>query len=174
MQKEDCFYLGTLKSLYSFKGELLIKVDSDDPELFTQLESILVDYPTGLIPFFMTDCRLHKSRLLRVKLETVDSEEAARTLLKRDVYLPLSLLPPLEGNRFYYHEIIGFTAIDTQKGPIGTIENVNDQSSQVLLEVTSHGQDILIPLHDDFIVRLDRDAKEFLLELPEGILSLND
>jgi 16S rRNA processing protein RimM len=84
------------------------------------------------------------------------------------------LLPPLEGNRFYYHEIIGFTAIDTQKGPIGTIENVNDQSSQVLLEVTSHGQDILIPLHDDFIVRLDRDAKEFLLELPEGILSLND
>ncbi len=51
MRKEECFFLGTLSSLYSYKGEILINIDSDEPELYTQLESILVDYPTGLVPF---------------------------------------------------------------------------------------------------------------------------
>lgn len=174
MRKEDCFFLGTLSSLYSYKGEILIHMDSDDPGLYTKLESILVDYPTGLVPFFISSARLHKSRLLRVKLETIDTEESAQTLLKKKVYLPLSMLPPLEGNRFYYHEIIGFTALDVEQGVIGTIEGVNDQCSQALLEISDKNRQQLIPLHDDFILKVDRVKKEFHLNLPPGILALND
>lgn len=174
MQKEDCFYIGTFRSLYSFKGELLIKLDSDDPEIYTHLESILVDFTTGLIPFFLESSRLHKSSLLRVKLESVDTEEDAQSLLKKEVYLPLSALPPLEGNRFYYHEIIGFTAIDKQEGAIGVINAINDQSNQVLLEIGNGNTPTLVPLHDDFIVSIDREKREFHLNLPEGMLGLND
>ena len=94
MRKEDCFFLGTLSSLYSFKGEILIHMDSDDPMLYTQLESILVDFPTGLVPFFISNARLHKSRLLRVKLETIDTEESAQTLLKKSLLAPLNAPSP--------------------------------------------------------------------------------
>ena len=174
MRKEECFFLGTLSSLYSYKGEILINIDSDEPELYTQLESILVDYPTGLVPFFISGARLHKSRFLRVKLVTIDTEESAQALLKKKVYLPLSMLPPLEGNRFYYHEIIGFTALDVERGVIGTIEGVNDQSSQALLKISDKEKQQLIPIHDDFILKIDRNKKEFHLNLPPGILSLND
>ena len=94
MRKEECFFLGTLSSLYSYKGEILINIDSDEPELYTQLESILVDYPTGLVPFFISGARLHKSRFLRVKLETIETEESAQSLLKKKVYLPSQCSPP--------------------------------------------------------------------------------
>ena len=106
-------------------------------------------------------------------METIDTEESAQALLKKGLLTPLNA-SPLEGNRFYYHEIIGFTALDVERGVIGTIEGVNDQSSQALLKISDKEKQQLIPIHDDFILKIDRNKKEFHLNLPPGILSLND
>ena len=100
MRKDACFYLGRFSGLYSFKGELLIKLDTDDPEYFTELESILVDMPTGLVPFFISDIRLHKSSLLRVKLETIDSEATAKPLLKNLYISPWNYYPNWRTHNF--------------------------------------------------------------------------
>ena len=91
MQKQDCFYLGTIVGKYSFKGELLVKVVSDNPEDYTTLKSIFVGLPTGLVPFFIKKCQLHKSELLRILFEDVTNEQQAEALIKKELYLPLDL-----------------------------------------------------------------------------------
>ena len=172
MKKEECFYLGKIVRKYSFKGELLAKLDTDEPEMYTKLESVFVDFNPNLVPFFIESAQLHKSTLLRFKLEDVDTEEDADDLIGADLYLPLDLLPKLEGSKFYFHEVIGFTAIDESFGEIGTIKNVNDTTSQAIFEIEREGKEILIPIIDDFIKKLDRDQKTILLQVPEGLIDL--
>lgn len=172
MKKEDCFYLGKIVKKYSFKGELLAKLDTDEPELYDSLDAVFVDLKGHLVPFFIENSQLHKSNLLRLKLEDVSNEGDADALLKCDLYLPLDLLPPLEGNKFYFHEVIGFKIRDNSFGDVGVIKAVNDTTAQALFEVDRNGTELLIPMHDEFILELNRKEKTILMDLPDGLIDL--
>ncbi|GAA4232951.1 ribosome maturation factor RimM [Postechiella marina] len=172
MKKEDCFYLGKIVRKYSFKGELLIKLDTDQPDIYENLDAMFIDVRKTLIPFFIESSQLHKSDLLRVQFEDVTTEADADSLMKSDVYLPLELLPKLEGNKFYFHEVIGFTMEDKNYGKVGTITGINDSTAQALFEVENNGNEILIPMNDEFILTVDRKNKSILVETPEGLIDL--
>ena len=122
-------------SKFSFKGEVLIKLDSDDPEMYEEMESVFIALGNNLVPFFVEKSSLHKSDLLRVKFEEVNSEADADALLKHKIYLPLAALPKLSGNKFYYHEVIGFEVKDVNYGKVGKIVSINDTTFQPLFEI---------------------------------------
>ena len=172
MTKEECFYLGKIVSKHSFKGEVLIKLDTDEPELYEKMESVFVSLGNNLVPFFIEKSRLHKSSLLRVRFEEVANESDADKVMGSEIYLPLSFLPKLKGNKFYYHEIIGFTLQDKVHGDIGIIQSVNDTTSQALFEVEKGDKQLLIPVNDQIITKVDRDNKTIFVETPEGLVDL--
>lgn len=172
MTKEQCFYLGKVAKKFSFKGELLIYLDTDDISSCKELESVFVDFNNTLVPFFIEASSIHKNQFMRVKFEDVDNEEQANELLNKEVYLPLELLPELNDNQFYYHEIIGFEVVDKHHGSIGVIKNINDSSIQPLLEIEFNSKEILIPLQDAFIDRIDKLNKKFYVNTPNGLVDL--
>ncbi len=172
MRKEDCFYLGKIVRKHSFKGEVVAKLDTDEPELYTNLESVFVAFGSQLVPFFIEKSLLQKGNQLRLKLEDVNNEEEADAILGGEIYLPLELLPKLTGNKFYYHEIIGFKMMDEKHGFIGVIEAINDRTAQPLFEINANGTDVFIPMIDDFILKVDRKQKTILVKTPEGLIDL--
>jgi 16S rRNA processing protein RimM len=172
MQKEDCFFLGKIVKKYSFKGELLIKLDTDEPAIYEGMDSVFVELRNNLIPFFIERSQLHKSQLLRVKFEEVDTEQDADSLMKCDLYLPLEFLPKLEDDKFYFHEIIGFTVEDANYGTVGIIKGINDSTAQTLFEIDKDGTEILIPMNDHFIKKVDKKNKTITVETPEGLIDL--
>ena len=172
MRKEDCFYLGKIVTKYSFKGEVVIKLDTDEPELYKEMESVYVNLGNNLVPFFIEKSSLHKGNQLRVQFEDVSSEEDADAILKSEIYLPLDLLPKLSGDKFYYHEVIGFTVVDTNFGEVGTIVHINDKAAQPLFEIDRKGKEIFIPMIDDFIKKVDRENNTIEVETPEGLIEL--
>ncbi len=172
MNKEDCFFLGKIVKKYSFKGEILVKLDTDQPEIYEQLESVFIDLKGTLIPFFIEKSQLHKTELLRVKFEDVDTEQDALALIKSELYLPISFLPELEDDKFYYHEITGFTVKDVNYGEVGVITGVNDTTAQALFEIDRGGVEILIPMNDAFISKVDKENKVIIVNTPEGLIDL--
>ncbi len=172
MRKEDCFFLGKIVSKHSYKGEVLVKLDTDQPGIYENLESVFVAIGNSLVPFFIQQSRLHKSSLLRIRFEDVTDEEGADSLIGSELYLPLNMLPELSGNKFYYHEVIGFSLEDKHHGFIGTITGVNDSASQALFEADKDGKQLLIPITDDIITKVDRENKKIYVSTPEGLVDL--
>ena len=78
----------------------------------------------------------------------------------------------MDGNKLYYHEIIGFTGEDDSFGTVGKITGVNDTTSQPLLEVLHEAIEILIPINDAIIQKVDRKAKTIHIAAPEGLIDL--
>ena len=172
MKKQDCYYLGKIVSKFSFKGEILLKLDVDRNSSL-KFKSIFIEIDKILVPFSILKMSLHKTSLLKIKFEGIDNEKLADSLLKKEAFLALKDLPKLEGQKFYYHEITGFKAEDLKYGKIGIIEGVNDQTSQPLVLVKGiDNNQIMIPLVDDFLVEVSRDKKKIIFNLPEGLINL--
>ena len=172
MRKEDCFYLGNIVKKHSFKGEVVIKLDTDEPELYKNMESVFVDLGGNLVPFFIKKSSLSRSTMLRVHFEDVNSEEESDFIMKAGIYLPLNLLPKLEGNQFYFHEIIGFHVIDEIHGDVGVLVYINDKAAQPMFEIENGDVEIFIPMIDDFIKKIDRKNKQIHVKTPEGLIDL--
>ena len=172
MRKEDCFYLGKIAKKFSFKGEVLAYLDTDEPELYQNLESVFVEINKSLVPFFILQSQLNKGKFLRIRFEDIENEEDADRIIGCEAYLPLSMLPKLEGTQFYFHEVIGFDVLDTRLGNIGKITGINDSGAQAIFEIDKNGTEILVPLIDEFIVALNRENKTITLETPEGLVDL--
>jgi len=136
------------------------------------MESVFVSLRDSLVPFFIEQSRLHKSSLLRIKFEDVDSEEEADRIMGSELYLPLEFLPPLEGNKFYFHEVIGFTVIDQNFGKVGVITSINDTTNQALFVIDHKGTEILIPINDEFLTKVDREKKIIEVNAPAGLIEL--
>lgn len=172
MRKQDCFYLGKIAKKFSFKGEILLYLDTDEPEIYENLESVFVEINKSLVPFFILKSQLHKGKFLRIRFEDIENEEDADRIIGYEAYLPLSMLPKLEGTQFYFHEVIGFNVLDTRLGNIGKITGINDSGAQSIFEIDKNGTEILVPLIDEFIIALDRENKTITLETPEGLVDL--
>ena len=172
MRKDECFYLGKIAKKFSFKGEVLIYLDTDEPEEYQNMESVFVEINKNLVPYFIESSSIHKNDFLRVQFEDVKNEDEADYLLGSEVYLPLSLLPKLEGNKFYYHEVIGFEIEDKTLGVFGKIVSINDTAAQPLFEVLNGNVEMLIPMIDQFLVKIDRDNKIVLMDLPDGLIQM--
>ena len=73
MKKQDCFYLGKIVSKFSFKGEILLKLDSDEID-FKKLKTIFLDIDGTIVPYSIDNIKLHKSSLLRIRFENIDKD----------------------------------------------------------------------------------------------------
>ena len=172
MNENNYYYLGKVTRKFSFKGELIVFLDTDTPSHYYGLKKIFLKVDNSYIPYFISKISKYKNNSVRVKFEDVKNESEAMELINYEIFLPIEELPKLEGKKFYYHEVIGFKVIDINHGEIGEITHINDQTPQHLFVVISSGKEILIPINDDFILDLDRINKIVNLKIPEGLLKI--
>lgn len=171
MTKNDCFFFGKITKTHGLKGELTIKLDVVNPADFADLRYLLIDERGTLVPYFIEYQKISCDKMF-VQLQDVKKMEQAVTFVGKAVFLPNEMMPQLEDDEFYYQEIVGFKLIDEVKGEIGLISNVLEYPTQAVIQVMYDGKEILIPIHDDILQKVDKKAKTLNVKAPEGLIDM--
>jgi 16S rRNA processing protein RimM len=172
MNKDQCFQIGRLAKVHGLRGEVNVVLDVDYPEDYDGLEHLFLEQKGRLIPFFLEHFVIQPGGRALAKFEDLNSIEQVEALVGAEVYLPLTELPELDEDQYYYHELIGFEVIDEVLGLIGPVQIIYDLETQDLLGVIHQGKEVLIPIQDGIITKVDKAAKKVYCQLPEGLLDI--
>lgn len=178
----EVYKIGTLTRTHGVRGEVAFQFTDDVWDrveadyLFLRLDGLLV-------PFFMEEWRFRSDTTALVKFEDIDDVNAATRLVGAEVFFPKALTPSeLDDEDLTWQMFTGFEVIIVPSGspegapesPLGTVTAVYDQTANILLEVTTpDGRSILIPAHEDFILRADHRERRLYVDVPEELLTLN-
>ena len=171
MQVDECYQLGHVIKKHGLNGGVTIFLDVDFPEEYSELESVFVEVNKKLVPFFIEHISI-KGKKANVKFEEVDSVEDAEGLKSHAIYLPLSSLPDLGDDQFYFHQVVGYKIIDLNSKVDGLIKSVLTGPQQDLFEVEIKGKEALIPISDQIIKRIDHEKKCIEISAPDGLLEI--
>lgn len=173
VNEKNLFEIGKLLKPNGIDGEITLLFNKPEfAELVTAYYFFALD---GMyIPFFVEEFTYITDVTARIKLKGVDSIEEVSSYSQAKVLLPDKLLKnSFEKDRLYetkWHKFIGYTVRDESSSPIGVIENVDSSTLNILFNVMSGDDEVLIPATEDFIIKIDPEQKQLHLKLPDGLL----
>ncbi len=172
MDLKDSIYIGQIAKLHGYKGGVSLFLDVSHPDEYKDIESFFVDIDGILTPFFVESFKLKNKGFAAVKFQGIDSEQEARNLVKKKVFIPETELKEMDESGFYDHEVIGYEVEDVVKGTIGKVTAIADFKLNPLLIIDFNEKEILLPLFDGLIVNVDRKSKKLKVNAPEGLIDL--
>lgn len=172
MDLKDSIYIGQIAKLHGYKGGVSLFLDVTHPEEYMDMESFFIEIDGILTPFFVESFKLKNKGFAAVKFQGVDSEQEARSLLKKKVFIPETELRELDESNFYDHEVIGYEVEDVVKGEIGKVTAIADLKQNPLLVIEFKDKEILLPIFEGLIVKVDRKLKRLKVKAPDGLIDL--
>lgn len=157
--------IGYFTKTHGVKGQLILR---DEEDFETEgLNAFFLDANGGKAPYFIEELT-EASQGLIIKLEEVDTIEKARALIKKTVYVETRFLLQKEEEATY----IDFEVIDDKLGSLGKVTGTSDNGQQDLLSLNYKGKEIILPLVEELILKIDESAKIIWYSTPEGLIDI--
>ncbi len=173
MTKSDFLCLGQVNKAHGLRGELSVNNYADSPFVFDILERVYIKVP-GRYPqkYRLISWRLYKSSVLLL-LEGIEGRDQAMKYCGAEIWVRRRDLPEKDRDEVYLVDLIGCSVwlFDGQR--LGYIKEVSQNSGQELWSIeTDMGHEILFPVHDRFIVEINEEKKEVVIDPPSGLIEL--
>ena len=163
-------HIGKIVATHGLRGEMILKHVLEKKTDFKNAEAIFIEIQKQHLPFFSeTSVAKNQSETI-IKFEGIDSKEAAVNLLQKKVWLTANDFEKLVSKKATVN-LLGFIVSENNK-KLGVVKAVIEQPHQVLLEVLINNKEVLIPLHDETLKKVDRKQKKIEVILPEGLLDI--
>ncbi|WP_018627356.1 ribosome maturation factor RimM [Niabella aurantiaca] len=170
MKQEDYISIGKIAGVYGLKGEVILQHALGDTA-FDGLKKIFIkDTGGNFLPWFVEGARTKSETEAYLKLEEIQTPEAAKPLLRKEVWFVgadfkryASKTAPIS--------LLGYTVKDGRQ-VLGIIQEIIEQPHQVLCRLTVRGKEVLIPLHEESLKKVDHQYKNITVKLPDGLLEV--
>jgi 16S rRNA processing protein RimM len=173
MSSDEFVQVGKVKDAHGIRGELFLVLFSGEAEWVDRLEKLRLVPAVGSSEaaktFTLKSVRAHKNGLI-AKTDEIRDRNEAETLKGWLLEIPEEFLVSEPGETIYLREIQNFNVVTKHKGLVGRIVNFASNGLQDLLVVETSWGEFEIPLVDEFVERIDYEARQIHMDIPEGLL----
>lgn len=165
-------YIGKLAAAHGLEGRVVLRHSLEDKGIWNKLPHVFIEVQReSYIPYFIEDRKVINHNEVLLKLDEIDSVELARTISGKNVYLEEEVFARLKPKAVSAN-MVGFTIADKVLGILGKIEDIFETPGQVLATLHYKEKEILVPLVEATIVKVDGAARTIYVDLPEGLLDV--
>ena len=167
----EYFKIGKFVAAFGLKGELLLKHSLGKKTALKGLQAIFIEErKNSLLPWFIQSARVKSESEIFLQLAETNSREAAHKLAQKEVWLPEADFKKFTAKSSPIN-LLGYTILEGEK-ELGKILEVMEQPHQLLCRIEMAGKEVLIPLNENTIRKIDNKAGRVIVELPEGLLEI--
>lgn len=167
----EYFKIGKLVSAFGLKGELILQHNLGKKTSLKGLQAIFIEErKESFIPWFIESTRIKSEDDIYLKLQDINTREAAIKLTQKEVWLT-----EIDFKKFSAKSspinLLGYSVIEGEK-ELGKILEIIEQPHQLLCRIEIETKEVLIPLHEDTMIKIDHKKKQVNVDLPEGLLEI--
>ena len=172
MKKADLVLFG--KILRSQGRDGLLKLRLADKGLpGSRFAAIHIRRTDGFEAFAVESLTLDRNAHF-LKLKGVDTLAQADALAGLEVYVDEADFRPLDRGRFYEFQVIGSRVVTRDGVEVGEVTGILQAGGPVLLVVKRGDGEVYIPFTEAICLKVDAEAREILIDPPDGLLELNE
>jgi 16S rRNA processing protein RimM len=165
--------VGRIGRPHGVRGDVVVGVRTDEPELRFAPGSRLDTDPEDVGPLTVVAVRWHSGELL-VRFEGVRDRDAAGELRGTWLIVDSSTLAPSDDpDEFHDYELVGLTVRAIDGTEIGVVEDVL-HSGQDLLTVRAGTREILVPFVKAIVTDVDVANGTLVIDPPPGLIDLQE
>ena len=167
----EYFKIGKLVSAFGLKGELILQHNLGKKTSLKGLNALFIEErKTSFIPWFIEGTKIKSEEDIYIKLQDVNTREAALKITQKEVWLPEADFKKFSSKNSPIN-LLGYEIVENDKA-LGKILEVIEQPHQILCRIEINNKEALIPLHEDTIIKIDKKKQQVIVTLPEGLLEI--
>ncbi|MFI5314370.1 MAG: ribosome maturation factor RimM [Myxococcota bacterium] len=172
----DWVELGRVLRPHGLAGCLLVGLHSDDPSNLIAAETLRLAGDPGTIPFRVASAESAGAgpggrARVRLSLVGLDTRDRAKPFVGSGVMIPAVDLAALPEGEFYWRDLIGLQALAGDGSWLGVLAEILPTAAADVLVIRRDGPDLLLPVTERLIARLDRERGELWLDPPDELLA---
>lgn len=160
---------GKIVNTHGLRGEVKVVYYTDAPDFFNTVKTL---YGKAGRAFTLQSFRQSKGSVL-LKLQGIDTVEAAEALVGETLSVRRRDLPPLPEGRYYIADILGMEVVTDAGRSLGKVVDVFKTGSNDVYTVRGD-KEYLIPVIDEVILGTDLSAKRITIKPLKGLLEDED
>lgn len=170
MDKSSVLAIGKIVGVHGMKGCLkVVLFDGESAALLSPGNQLLLKTTAGKMQTItVEDIQAHK-QIVRMTAEGINDRTTAESLAGAEILVHRSDLPDPEAGRWYWCDLIGLSVYAADDKYLGRIENLFETGSNDVLVVKDKGTELLIPVLESVVRRVDLEEKKMIVDLPEGL-----
>ena len=136
------------------------------------MDSVFIEINGTSVPFIIAETDFNGADLLSLKLVDYNTADKINEFKGCRVFLTSG--ETIQPNSDKYEDLTGFGVFDENENKIGIVNDIIQNPQQWLFSILSiSNKEILLPVHEDLILRIDDSKKIITVKIPEGLLEIN-